>query len=100
MRNHDRILAFDLELTDDFLDRVAERVVRLLGVERQQQHQPERWLTTQEAADYLGVPISRVYRANSQRRSAKRPIPVHHDGQRAFYKASELDDWRRQGGKG
>jgi excisionase family DNA binding protein len=85
-----------LLITDEVLDVLAERVAARLGTQDQQ----PQWLTTQQAADYLAVPVSRVYRAVSMRRSAKRPIPVHKDGQHSFFVASELDAWRAAGGTG
>jgi excisionase family DNA binding protein len=84
--------------TDDVLDALAERVAGRLAA-RQPQAQA-RWLTTQQAADYLAVPVSRVYRAVSMRASAKRPIPAHKDGARTFFLSTELDAWRRAGGAG
>jgi excisionase family DNA binding protein len=97
----DRIPAFELSISDDFVQAVAERVAVLMDAAREQQLQrPDVWLTTAQAARYLNVPVSRIYRAVSMRASAERPIPLHKDGARNFFMAGELDEWRRQGGAG
>lgn len=87
-----------LLFTDEVLGALADRVAARLA-DHQAQPQP-RWLTTQEAADYLAVPVSRLYRAVSMRESAARPIPVHKDGAHSFFLTTELDEWRRAGGTG
>ena len=90
---------FTLAITDEFVQAVAEQVAALLRAEQQQaQQQPDRWLDTKQAARYLSVPVSRINRAVLRRESARNPIPLVKDGGRNYYRASELDEWRRNGG--
>lgn len=55
--------------------------------------EPDRWLTADEAAAYLGCGVGRVYAL----RSAKR-IPYERDGSRLLFRRSSLDAWIARGG--
>jgi hypothetical protein len=85
-----------LLFTDEVLDDLAQRVAVRLGTQDQR---PEPFVGIQAAADFLGVPVARLHKLNSQRRSAKHPIPLHKHGQRCFYRLSELAAWREQAGQ-
>jgi excisionase family DNA binding protein len=89
MRDPESRLSFELVVTEDFIDRVAQRVIERLDLQT-----GDEWLTVGEAAAYLHVPKSRMYRRVSQH-----AVPYHKDGQRTFFSRSELDGWRRNGGK-
>jgi excisionase family DNA binding protein len=49
------------------------------------------WLTTKQAAAYLGVSVNSLHRATAERR-----IPFSQDAPnaRCFFKRSDLDEWR------
>lgn len=53
------------------------------------------WMTTGQAAEYLGITKDALYKLTSARR-----VPFEQDceGGRCFFKRSELDAWRRSGG--
>lgn len=53
----------------------------------------ERWLNVDQAAEHLAMSTSQLYSLCSARRTSA--IPVHKEGSRSYFKASELDA-RRQ----
>ncbi len=55
--------------------------------------EPEPWLTVEGAAAHLACSKQRIYDLASQR--ATNGFPVHKDGSRSLFKASELDQWVR-----
>jgi excisionase family DNA binding protein len=66
--------------------------VSLIAVKpRTSASEPDRWLITREAAEYLGLSIHAMHRL-----TAERSIPLHQEGPgaRCFFKRSELDKWR------
>jgi excisionase family DNA binding protein len=69
---------------------IAQEVERQVSV-RLERRSP--WLTTEEAAEYLRCPASRVYKLAS-----RRAIPVHKDGRRSLYRCDELDAFIAAGG--
>jgi hypothetical protein len=85
--------ALTLNLTDELVERIAERAVQMIA--RQQDESTEdSWLRgADKIADYIDSPRSRVYALASARR-----IPVHHDGSALIARRSELDHWLRTGG--
>ena len=90
-----------ISLLDVLIDQLAERVVeRLAGG-----HSPSRvakqsgedeWLDSRHAADYLGV-----HRDTLRKLAAERAIPCEQDGPncKLFFGRSDLDAWRRAGGR-
>jgi len=80
-----------LELDDDALDAVAERVAEIL-VEREA-GRPEPWVGVEEAAEHLACPPSRVYALTSACR-----IPHERDGSRLLFRRSQLDLFIAEGG--
>ena len=83
-----------LELPDELLDTLAERVADLLEQRGHGAPTPDGWLRGAEAiADYIGAPASRVYGLSSAGR-----IPVEHDGSALIAQRSQLDTWLRDGG--
>ena len=53
---------------------------------------PDRWLTAKEAASYLGITTTALHKHTSAR-----TIPFEQDGPgcKLYFRAAELDDWRR-----
>ncbi|HUA10512.1 MAG TPA: helix-turn-helix domain-containing protein [Solirubrobacteraceae bacterium] len=51
----------------------------------------EPWLTVEQAAAHLALSTSQIYTLCSRRSSG---FPVTKEGQRSFFRASELDRWR------
>lgn len=65
---------------EQLVDQVAERV-------REELAGSSPWLTRQAAAEYLGVPVSRLEK--------DRTVPTHRWDGRVFYAKDELDGWLR-----
>jgi excisionase family DNA binding protein len=71
----------ELELTDEQLLAIAERVAELVS------NGPERWLTPRELADHLGCSVRTV--SNYQRAG----MPHQMVGSHPRYRASEVEAW-------
>lgn len=74
--------------------RVAAAVVARLGVTRPEPL-PD-WLDSRQAAEYLSV-----HRDTLRKLAAERAIPAEQDGRgcKLFFRRSDLDEWRRVGGR-
>lgn len=84
-----------IELDDETLDALADRVADRLA--RRLDGRPpaaDGWLTSREAAEYLGVSASHL-----KRLTASRSVPFTQDAPRArcYYRRSDLDGWRASG---
>lgn len=79
---------------EDLAERVAAAVISQLAA-TEEQELPE-WLDSRRAADYLGV-----HRDTLRKLAAERAIPAHQDGRgcKLFFRRSDLDEWRRSGGR-
>ena len=80
------------ELDDDALSELAQRLAPFLS-----QPPPatdDRWLSTREAALYLGMSVNALHRL-----TAERAVPFVQDapGAKCWFLRSELDAWRRGG---
>ena len=64
----------------------------LSKLEAERECQPERWLTSKHAADYLDMSLGRLHNLTSAGR-----IPVHREGGRLLFRRSELDEWVSSG---
>jgi hypothetical protein len=76
-------------LIERLAPRVAEIVVeRLLAIVES----PDRWLTSVEAADYLGLTVYAL-----DKLCAARVVPFEQDkrGGKRWFKTADLDGWRR-----
>jgi excisionase family DNA binding protein len=53
---------------------------------------PDRWLTTREAAEHLGLSVHALHRL-----TAERSIPFEQDGPgaRCYFQRQDLDAWRK-----
>ena len=86
------VSGLSLAVPDELVEALTERVADLLAGRLEP---ADRWLTVNEAAEYIGCPKSRIYALAS----CKPPrIPVERDGSRLVFKRSELDAWVRSGG--
>jgi excisionase family DNA binding protein len=85
------------ELDDDSLDALAERLAPRLESRLSSQSEPDAWMTTNEAAAYLGMTANALHKL-----TASRTIPFAQDepGARCYFKRSELDRWRGSGARG
>jgi excisionase family DNA binding protein len=79
---------------EDIVERVASAVVSRLAAN--QESDLGEWLDSRGAAEYVGV-----HRDTLRKLAAERTIPSHQDGPgcKLFFKRSDLDDWRRSGGR-
>jgi len=81
-----------LELTDELVKELAERVADLLA-DRHPAPADAGYLDVAGAADFLACPPSRVYALTSAAR-----IPVHRDGSRLLFDRDELREYVNNGG--
>jgi excisionase family DNA binding protein len=77
------------ELTPDDLAELAARLAPYLPAT--EQAQPDRWLTTKQAAEHLGLTTNALHRM-----TAARTVPFEQDapGGKCWFKRSDLDAWR------
>jgi excisionase family DNA binding protein len=81
-------------LDDADVERIAARVVELLRAEKiGGQKSEDRWMTSAEAAEHLGLSLHAL-----RHLVARRAIPYVQDrpGARIFFRASQLDAWRAE----
>jgi excisionase family DNA binding protein len=78
----------------DLAERIADAVVSRLGATQEQE--AVEWLDSRDAAAYLGV-----HRDTLRKLAAERAIATHQEGRgcKLFFRRSELDEWRRSGGR-
>ncbi len=87
-------------LDDDALDVLAERLAPRLKARLAQTPNAEagadRWMTTTEAAVYLGMTPNAMHKL-----TAARALPFAQDGPgcRCYFKRSDLDRWRDSGSR-
>jgi excisionase family DNA binding protein len=87
-------------LVDELVERVAVRVVELLGTHVSPPGEASPWLTVDEAAEYLRCKPKRIYDLVSQSREhdpGRRRLPVHRDGSRLLFLRHELDAYLLDG---
>lgn len=85
---------FDLPLSlllDELADRLADRIACKEGSSQE----PDRWLSTEEAAKHLGMHPDTLRRLAGERR-----IPFQQDGPncKMHFRLSTVDEWRAAGG--
>ena len=80
-----------IELPDSLLERLAELIAARVNVKTVDRGSP--WMTTRQAADYLGCSTSRI-----RTLTLTGELPHHRDGRRALYHRDELDAFVRAGG--
>lgn len=79
-----------LELSDEILQLLAERAADIV-IERGALPPVTPWLTTEEAADWLRIPLSTFASLPADVRP-----PAIRDGRRNYYHRDQLDAWRRE----
>jgi len=83
-----------LQVPEDLLDEIARRAAAIVAAERTTAA-PEPWLDVDGAARHLGYADNlargrrRVFDLNAG--APSNGWPVHHDGRRCIYRASEID---------
>ncbi len=82
-------------LIDHLADRVAERLLSSDG-QAQESNGDDEWFDSRHAAAYLGV-----HRDTLRKLAAERAIPCEQDGPncKLYFRRSDLDVWRRSGGR-
>lgn len=81
------------QLVDRLADRLAAAVAERLVLHEQR---ADEWFDSLHAADYLGV-----HRDTLRKLAAERAIPSEQDGPgcKLYFRRSDLDAWRRSGGR-
>jgi hypothetical protein len=74
---------WSLPVPNEWLDVLADAVAQRLGDAQSEHSSP--WLTRQQLADRLGVPLSRIEK--------DRTIPCHRWEGRVLYHRDEVDQW-------
>jgi len=92
-RSPELAAALVASLDDPALDALADRLAPKLAerlVAREQA--PDEWLTSKQAAAYVGISVNALHKHTSARM-----IPFVQDGPgcKMWFKRSELDAWRR-----
>ena len=88
----------NLSLDDASLDRLAHRVAERLASRLSTSSTADvGWLTTKEAAEYLGLSVAALHR-----HTAARTISFVQDapGGRCWFTRDDLDQWRERGRRG
>jgi excisionase family DNA binding protein len=84
-----------IELPATALAEIAQRAAELAAeIVRAAPAPREPWLTVDQAAEHLGISTSHLYTLWSQRRG--NGIPGVKERRSTFFRASELDEWRRR----
>lgn len=89
-------MGLSVRLSADDVERIARRVAELLRPElRPSATSADRWLTTAEAAEHLGLTLHAL-----RHLVARRAIPYSQErpGARQFFKRTDLDRWRDEHG--
>jgi excisionase family DNA binding protein len=84
-------------LIDQLAECVAERLAAAPGPSHAREaNDREEWFDSRHAADYLGV-----HRDTLRKLAAERAIPAEQDGPncKLYFRRSDLDAWRRTGGR-
>jgi excisionase family DNA binding protein len=87
------VSGIDLHLDDEGVERLAAAIARRLIDAGSSNGSSSPWLNAQEAADYLGAPLSRV-----RKLTMTGELPCHRDGRRVLYRRDELDNYVVNGG--
>jgi excisionase family DNA binding protein len=87
--------ALDDDALEVLVERLGPRLRELLGPPLDARDE-DRWLSTAEAANYLGLTTNAIHK-----HTAARSIPFEQDaaGGKCWFLRSELDAWRRSGGR-
>ena len=87
----------ELGIVEHLVERLAERVAAVI-VERLSapDDRTDEWFNSRSAAEYLGI-----HRDTLRKLAAERAIPTEQDGPgcKLYFRRSDLDAWRRSGGR-
>lgn len=83
-------------LIDQLAERVAERLAAATDARAIESSGQDEWLDSRHAAEYLGV-----HRDTLRKLAAERAVPSEQDGPgcKLYFRRSDLDGWRRTGGR-
>ena len=83
-----------VDVPGEVVETIARRTLELMR-EEEQQEPADGWLDAAGAARYLGMPKTALHKL-----TAARAIPFEQEsaGCKLYFKRSDLDAWRRQGG--
>jgi excisionase family DNA binding protein len=85
-------LALQLDLPPAVLDRLADMVAERVAARLASSTAgDDRWMSTAEAAEYLGMSTNALHRLTSER---KVPFSQDRPGGKCWFKRSDLDAWR------
>ncbi len=84
------------ELSDEDVERIAQRVAFLVERQRTQQKTEDPWLNIRQAADHLGMTVHAL-----RHRVARRAVPYVQEApnSKIYFRTSELDAWRAEQGR-
>jgi predicted DNA-binding transcriptional regulator AlpA len=82
------------ELLPAVVEQIAQRAATILAERDAPTAEP--WLNAEQAAAHLAISTSQLYSLCSQRH--RNGLPVTKEGARSYFRASELDAWRANGG--
>lgn len=90
-------LTVEISLDGATIDRLAASIASRLPRTDGKTTEQDGWLTTKQAAAYLGLTVAALHRLTAARR-----VPFVQDGPgaRCWFRRSDLDAWREQGAKG
>ncbi len=86
-------MTLTVDIPHEVVKTIAQRVLELT---REEEREPsDGWLDTAGAAEYLGTPKTALHKL-----TAAREVPFEQEGAgcKLYFKRSDLDTWRRQGG--
>lgn len=86
-----------IHVSDEALDRLADLVADRVSLRlaHAQSAADDRWLTTKEAAGYLGLSVAALHRLTGARQI---PFEQSSPNARCWFRRSTLDSWRQGGG--
>jgi Helix-turn-helix domain len=89
--------ALSIELPENVLDALAERVAARVLERLEDGQDGDRWLDAKQAADYLGLSINALHKL-----TAARQLPAEQEapGHKLWFRRSQLDHWRSGGHNG
>jgi excisionase family DNA binding protein len=76
---------FSLNISQEIIDEIARRAADIVD-QRQRRASTSGYLTTDQAAEYIGTRTRRIYELVQQGK-----LPVYKDGSRSLYKREDLD---------
>jgi excisionase family DNA binding protein len=90
-------LTLQVVLDDTAIDRLAAGIASRLPSTSDTAAAADGWLSSRQAAEYLGITLAALHRLTASRR-----IPFSQDrpGARCWFRRGDLDAWRQEGAQG